>query len=441
MAQSAMRRGRPSIPARVCLVLACLFALAQAVSLVKRVHTGNTDFSVFYRTAEALRGGAGPELYGQRDEPTQFFHCIPPTGTAGMVWMPLFSPTVAAVIWSVLNLALLALAIRALGKVYAGLDRQRRIMQVTLPWAAAVLLTLASGSLQVGQLTVVFVVCWIWFLAASLRPALPAASFRRSDWAAGFALAIPAAIKLYPLLLAIIPLLQRRWRVAAYGVLALAALVVVVPAVAYGPRSWALTEGFFRSTILDARGRLSTNTDPNLTSNQAIDVVLIRYLTANPAFQAKMPWFPHADLSPQVAATGATAFRLVVLLVTLGSSWQWLRRGRGDERPNFGALLLLALWCAALYLLLPETKSRYCVYVFPAFLPLLAATAAAGLRGKRGRYAGLCAVCVACVLLAVQFMPDAGRATGISLLAPIVLWGHCLGRMAGDVRRTRQAPL
>jgi len=419
-------RTRVSVPARVCLVLACLLALAQAVSLVKRVRDGNTDFSVFYRAAQKLNAGAGPELYSALDEPTGWLYCIPPSGMLFMLGMPLVSPAVAAGIWSLVNLALLALAIRALSGAYAGLDRQRRLMQSAAPWAAATLLVLASGSLQVGQLSVLFAVCWVWFLAASLR---------RNDGAAGLALAIPAAIKLYPLLLAIIPLLQRRWRVAGWGVLALAVLVVVIPAGVYGARFGPLTVSFVEKSILDAKGRQSFNTNPSLTSNQSVDVLLIRYLTSNPAFQAKLPWFPHADLPMRVAFAGAQAFRLVALLLTLGFSWQWLRRGRGNARPHFASFLLLALWCAALYLMLPETKSRYCVYLFPAFLPLLAAAAAAGIRGQRGRYAALCALGVLCVALAVQFMPDAARATGISLLAPLVLWGHCLTRMSGDIRR------
>ena len=426
MDEATARRRGPSLAARVCLVLACLAALAQTHTLVKHVRDSNTDFSVFYRTAYQLREGSGPELYAQRDEPTQFFHCIPPAGTAAFVWMPLVTPATAAAIWSLLNLVLLALAIRALNGAYAGLDRQRRLMQSAAPWAAAVLLLLASGSLQVGQLSVLFAVCWVWFLAASIR---------RNDGAAGLALAIPAAVKLYPLLLAVIPLLQRRWRVAVYGVLALVVLIAIIPATVYGPRFWSLTEAFFRCTVLDAKGRLSTNTDPNLTSNQAIDVVLIRYLTSNADFQAKLPWFPHADLPLRIALAGAQAFRLVVLLVTLGFSWQWLQRGKGNARPQFATFLLLALWCAALYLLLPETKSRYCVYLFPAFLPLLAAVAAAGIRGSRRRYAGLCALCFLCTALAVQLMPDAARATGLSLFAPLVLWGHCLARMSGDIRR------
>ena len=424
--EASSPRVRASGPARVCLVLACLFALAQAFSLVKRVRDSNTDFSVFYRAAQALDAGAGAELYSELDEPTGWLHCIPPSGMLFLLGMPLVSPPAAAAIWSLANLALLALAIRMLSGIYARLDRQRRLMQSAAPWAAAVLLVLASGSLQVGQFSVLFAVCWIGFLAASSR---------RSDCAAGLALAIPAAIKLYPLLLAIIPLLQRRWRVAVCGVLALLALVVVIPAGVYGARFGPLTVGFVQKSILDTKGRLSINTDPNLTSNQSVDVLLIRYLTSNPTFQAKLPWFPHADLPRQAALAGAQAFRVVVLLITLGFSWQWLRRGRGNARPHFASFLLLALWCAALYLMLPETKSRYCVYLFPAFLPLLAAAAAVGIRGQRGRYAALCALCVLCAVLAVQFMPDVARATGVSLLAPLILWGHCQARMSGDIRR------
>ena len=99
------------------------------------------------------------------------------------------------------------------------LEHRRESFVNSFEFAAAVLLVVASGSLQTGQLSVLIVACWLLFLGASARgrPIL-----------AGSALALPAALKFYPALLVMVPLLMRaRRQVVAFAVAT--PLLLIIP--------------------------------------------------------------------------------------------------------------------------------------------------------------------------------------------------------------------
>jgi hypothetical protein len=83
---------------------------------------------------------------------------------------------------------------------------------------------------------------------------------------------------------------------------------------------------------------------------------------------------------------------------------------------------MMALWCAALYLVLPGVKARYAIYCYPALLSLLAAAAAARTRGEAGRARALTGIVVLVVALILQAMPPGLRATGLRLAGSVLLW-------------------
>jgi hypothetical protein len=68
------------VSARLALLVSLAAIVFTAGSLVHRVRTHETDFSVFHRTAVAVTSGAGGELYGSRDPPTGWFRALPPAG-------------------------------------------------------------------------------------------------------------------------------------------------------------------------------------------------------------------------------------------------------------------------------------------------------------------------------------------------------------------------
>jgi hypothetical protein len=227
---------------------------------------------------------------------------------------------------------------------------------------------------------------------------------------------VPAVVKLYPLLMFAVPAALRRRRTVLLGVLAALLLSVGVPAALYGSRWWPLTESFVRNELLDPRGRaFESFVAPSLNSH-GIDDVLFRYLSrAFPSGRGS------AAPPPLVLALGlAHAFRAFVLAVTVVAA----RRGSmpGPNGPRRAVLLMMALWCAALYLVLPGVKARYAIYCYPALLSLLAAAAAARTRGEAGRARALTGIVVLVVALILQAMPPGLRATGLRLAGSVLLW-------------------
>ena len=83
-------------------------------------------------------------------------------------------------------------------------------------------------------------------------------------------------------------------------------------------------------------------------------------------------------------------------------------------------LMMSALWSAALYLILPETKARYAVYTFIAFLPLLETAVNASEPANVRRR--VCAEIALCVILIGGLMPDLPKVYGVGLVGALLLW-------------------
>lgn len=91
-------RRRPWL-AWALVALAGINALLQVNRMVRDVIYGQTDFSVFHRTACWLAQGGGPEIYRQLDQPTGWYHCIPSAGTVFVAPLWLLPAPLAAIVW------------------------------------------------------------------------------------------------------------------------------------------------------------------------------------------------------------------------------------------------------------------------------------------------------------------------------------------------------
>jgi len=283
------------------------------------------------------------------------------------------------------------------------------------------LLILSAGSIQVGQFSVLFVACWLLFLDAFGRSRNPASAL----W-----LAIPAAIKIYPVGLLAIPLsmyLQSGARRSArfinvtartltWAVAGILLMWFAVPALAYGRDTFTLNVAWWHGVILN-NAQMDYLQDLRAITNQSLDTVLLRYLSYDPPFHDQYSLIPHLALAKATILRGADLLRVVIIAVSLAAVWKRAKVGIAS-----GAALVevAALWTAVLYNVLPETKSRYAVYTFIAFLPWVARAAdPAMLFARRMWFAG---VVVASAICALVLMPDVLQAWGVGFMGPFVLW-------------------
>ncbi len=176
-------------------------------------------------------------------------------------------------VWYVISIALIALSSHALACALEG-NRFAAPPPVSQParrrwWALRVFpLLICLGSLLTdlsrGQTDI------LMLAAASF--ALYLTSFGR-NFKAGLWLAVPATVKLFPVLLFIYPIWRRRWSMIAGAATGLALTLVLVPAVAFGPsrsielyKDWlqilvkpALGQGADKSLIHELTGMQSTD--------------------------------------------------------------------------------------------------------------------------------------------------------------------------------------
>lgn len=422
-------------PIALCaLFLCCVLVVAQAVSLFGRVQKDGTDFSVFYNTAKLLQGGAGAEIYSRSDAETGWLITIPPFGQALIQPLAWFSPTVAAILWGAFNLLLLLASLLSLRSFLERLDRQQRLYARAFPWMAVLLLFLSAGSIQVGQWSVFFTACWIFYLNEVSK---------RRDGLAGCLLAVPAAIKLYPLLLLAVPVFVGKSR-QILGLVAGLVLCFVLPSLFYGARTVPLTQAFFQEVILNPQGRVAESQTARATANQGLDAVMLRALSYDARFHGrKYPQYPHLSLDRDAVISLAGKVRLALLALTFSVAWHWRRAmsKRPKAQSLYVTLQMAALWCSTLYLLLPGAKARYTVYVFLAFLPLLAAIVAMRRRNEYSKSVALSVFTIVCVLFVSSAVPELWRVYNAGFAGAVALWiaNLCGLLQAARARKPRPA--
>jgi hypothetical protein len=405
--------------------------VSQAVTLVSHAAAGTSDIGVLHRTAVDLNAGGAEDVYAGRPK-NGWQRSIPPFGMLPFRLLACFGPTAAGVIWAGVNLLLLAAGIACLAAICRRLECRREAFSGTLVWAAAMLLVLATGSIQTGQFSILFVVCWLAYLLADSR---------RMPLAGGLALAAPAAVKFYPALLAAVPASLRRYRQILYFCLGFVLFSGGVVLAAYGRRAWPLTVSYVRENLLASDNLVTLRLAPETVSNQALDVVLQRYLTHDAGFHGRHPEVPHLRLPRSGVLALAVAIRVAVLATAVVVTRRWVRAAR--RTPRYAALMMAALWAATLYLILPEAKARYAVYTFPAFVPVIAAGADAFAAWRLRRVAGVMGLAVLCGFCVMGY-PHALRPFGWGLLGSALLWVSVLvclrAPCAGDAGPAGEEP-
>src|SRR6185295_12077578 len=231
-------------------------------------------------------------------------------------------------------------------------------------WAAVLFVLFSAGSIQVGQFSVLFAACWILFVSAFTGG---------SYFSAGMLLAIPTAIKLYPVMMLAVPISLARsakevFRTLIGFITGLVIFSALIPAIMYGSRAADLNASFWQNVILNPAGQVAYMQTVR-ASNQSVDALLLRYLTFDREFHPEEPAMPHLELPKRQVLRYADIARLLILGVTVAAVWRW--RGGHRTFQAHDVLMMSALWSATLYLILPETKARYAVYTFIAFFPLL----------------------------------------------------------------------
>jgi hypothetical protein len=414
-------------PAALCFLgFAALVFLIQAISLVTRGAVGDSDIGVFYRTTQLLNDGIGARLYTLHDAKSNWLICIPPAGLALVQPLSFLPPLPATILWALVNIVLAVLAVWALHAFLDSLGERGRLHRAVFPVAAAIFLLLGSGSVQVGQYSVLFAASWIFALWAFSRVARHGSDNATARWAGlAFFLALPTAVKGYPLLLAAAPLLMRgrpggKRRFLAWSVASLAVFSLIIPLLFYGSRTLELNVSFLQNAIFSPTGRLSTMQGLGSKGNQSLDAICLRYLADDPKFHQRFDYLPHLDWTQAQALKLANVLRLVILLATLGIVLAWRRRGL--EFSPYNLLLLMALWSSTLYLMLPETRARYAVYTFLGFMPLLIAALSARRLNRKGEYWLRVVVIAVCFVLILSLMPRLPRVLGLGFLGSLVLW-------------------
>jgi hypothetical protein len=210
--------------------------------------------------------------------------------------------------------------------------------------------------------------------------------------------------------------------------------MAVIPLAIYRENLVELTTSFFRYQVFDPDGRVMTAGTGSAVSNQGIDAVLLRYFSFVPGFHDQAGALPHANVDPSLILMISNLTRLGIVAITAWISIRWLRSNEGG--PPF---ILMALWCAALYMVLPGQKGRYAIYALPAVLAMFAAAHRAfSLRSViEGRRITTLSV-VACILL-VQLVPDELLQFGVGYIGTIILWTFML-KEASAVRELSSRP-
>jgi hypothetical protein len=202
-------------------------------------------------------------------------------------------------------------------------------------------------------------------------------------------------------------------------------LCLALPAVVYGSRAWDLELSFWKNIILSPAGQVLYMQRLHVGTNQSLDTVMLRYLSYDGAFHGRYASVPHLRFGRDQVLMLANVARAAILLVTVGSVSIWRHR-RKIAAPH-DILTMMALWSSALYLMLPETRSRYAVYTCLAFIPLLElAGLGTSRRAKVARAAGI----AACVILILGLVPASLRVYGVGFIGSLLLWLSNVGLVA-----------
>ncbi|MFN8536223.1 MAG: glycosyltransferase family 87 protein [Thermomicrobiales bacterium] len=226
--------------------LAALVALARLALLVAdwlpggATVTGN-DFGIFYRAGEAARTQS--PLYDlaalRRDSGEVVAYRHAPVGAVLFVPWTFLPYRLALHSWQALNIALYAATLWGLLRHFGVSWRGPLALALAAIWAASVP---SADSLGLGQWDALFLSLFLTLLTVlTMR--------RDRDLLGGAFLALPIALKFFPVLLLLGPLVARRWRI--FAGCALGGAILLAVGLLAGPEN---TRTFVRDVVPEVGG-------------------------------------------------------------------------------------------------------------------------------------------------------------------------------------------
>jgi hypothetical protein len=336
-----------------------------------------TDLDVYLRAAWAVR--SGDDLYTITDDNGWHYHyppllaillvplADPPPGVAHGTTTPF---AIAVVLWYILSLSCLGAAVHTL----AGAIEQAspaRIPPVCSRrwWSLRVLPVLIclppmANTLTRGQVNLLL----LWLLCG-----LMAAVLRGQRWRAGMWLAAAICLKVIPAFLVLYPLWRRDLRFLAGTMIGLAAGLVLIPALVFGPqRTWAYFEEWDR--VLRAPA-LAAGPDKS-RAKELIEVTA----TDSQSFLAMIHNSMHLDryTRPHQASPSVKLASWLLTFVLTGVTL--LIAGRGRQRFALQEVVLLG----SLFLLMILASPVGHLHYFSLLVPLVMGTLALVWQRPRG---------------------------------------------------------
>lgn len=332
-----LRQGALLLAAVGAVVAAGRFAFFVAGWLPADSPANSYDFKVFYDAALAAREW-GPlyDVAGIRGDPgTIVVYRHTPIGAGLFVPWTLLPYQIALNAWRLLNVGLYVGTLWTLLRHFGLTLRDPLALGLVVLWFVS---TPSRDSLALGQWDALF-------LNLSLAALILFTTRRDRDLLVGALLALPIALKFYPALLLLYPLVTRRWRVfagCALGGLVITGLGLLLA----GPRNaWV-----FLTQVIPALGGGTLYAE-----NQTLYALIGRLLASDLTDKGIGATYP-ADETRLLAAA------LAVPIVLLTALLLW-RRGGGA----FAAALRFVLPIPAALLIVPTAWAHYATW---ALLPL-----------------------------------------------------------------------
>jgi hypothetical protein len=358
-------------------VLAILVLGFLPIVVNKSVRLGQGDVQVFFRAGWAI--WTGYPLYEVPDHHGWTYH-YPPTFALLMgpfanplpgypqPWWALPYPAAVAV-WYLINIACLFVALHLWAEA---VERARPIVAnpgfLQRHWALAIgpllaLLPFIGDGLARGQPTPVLLLLIVVFLSGYVE---------RRNAAASFALSLAFTIKIFPIVLAVIPFMRRDWRFMLWSAGWCVVLLLVLPAICVGPaQTLALYRAMFTEHLLGiASGAMSqaiaSQVSPGAFSSIGIGALVARFAAGEAFYSTPLP---------QWASSVQFAFNAVVVvaIVFLGRGGFWTIRGPQPVNA-YPTVVAGAALSAALPLMIPSAGPQYVTVAVPLMAVLLAET-------------------------------------------------------------------
>jgi Glycosyltransferase family 87 len=358
-------------------VLAILVLGFLPIVVNKSVRLGQGDVQVFFRAGWAI--WTGYPLYEVPDHHGWTYH-YPPTFALLMgpfanplpgypqPWWALPYPAAVAV-WYLINIACLFAALHLWAEA---VERARPIVAnpgfLQRHWALAIgpllaLLPFIGDGLARGQPTPVLLLLIVVFLSGYIE---------RRNAAASFALSLAFTIKIFPIVLAVIPFMRRDWRFMLWSAGWCVVLLLVLPAICVGPaQTLALYRAMFTEHLLGiASGAMSqaiaSQVSPGAFSSIGIGALVARFAAGDAFYSTPLP---------QWASAVQFAFNAVVVvaIVFLGRGGFWTIRGPQPVNA-YPTVVAGAALAAELPLMIPSAGPQYVTVAVPLMAVLLAET-------------------------------------------------------------------